>query len=126
MTIHPIADIVREHAGGNARPLLIASAEFLGQFKSDPAKCHDNARRWVEQHPEYGIVEGWIPVDPTFLFFKHSVVTKSDGKLICVTLGSQREIAPSKFIVHNPAWDAATFAELPAAVRTGDALIALG
>ncbi len=113
--LHPLAEILaREHAKGKARPLVIASVEFLAGFEPVPAKCHDNAKRWVERHPEYRVAEGWFPVDPTWShFIKHSVVTKGDGQVICVTLDPQGNTAPCRFIEHDPAWDPTPFAGLP-------------
>ena len=107
---------------GNPRSFHVATSAELGGFVPEEAKCHDNAKRWVAEHPAYMVIEGWLAEDPEFLFVKHSVVVNEDGNLICVTLGSQksatRDVAIHRgILIHRPEWTPTPFAELPAQVQ---------
>ena len=124
--IHEVAEILKiEFAKGRARPLHIATVKELGGFEPEPAKCHDNARRWVAEHPSYRVVEGWIAENTERLFVRHSIVEKipnfffrsSPNILDCVTLGPQGKSAPSGFVVHQRRWTREPFELLPAQVQ---------
>ncbi|WP_316193005.1 hypothetical protein [Bradyrhizobium sp. SZCCHNRI1029] len=49
--------------------------------------CHDNATKWVAEHPEYQVVRGWLlwpQAGPPYMLHAHSVVIGPDG-LVDVT-----------------------------------------
>ena len=46
-------------------------------------KCHENVEVWVQNHPEYSIVRGWLIVSSTIA--KHSVTAAPDGVLFDIT-----------------------------------------
>lgn len=124
MMIHKVADILRIEFAKDRVHHLHATAEELGGFVPQPARCHDNARRWVEEHPSYGVIRGWLAENEDFLFVKHSVVQKSCGSphpLICVTLGAQSKWAPTRFVMHQYRWTKEPFASLPPQVLIPDA-----
>jgi hypothetical protein len=95
--------------------LHFATQAELGALVPEPAKCHDNAQRWVADHPGWSVVEGWI-AETDWLFVKHSVVADPHGSLVCVTLGPEgKHVGP--FIVHQARWTKENFRELPPEIR---------
>ena len=94
--------------------LRIANASDLGEFVSEKAQCHENARRWIASHPGSMLVEGWV-ASSNSNFEKHSVVTDEQGELLCIT---PRELSAynGPFIRHRPEWSSIPFADLPAQV----------
>jgi hypothetical protein len=52
--------------------------------ESDFNTCHDNAARWVAEHPEYEVVQGWLlwpHGGPPYMLHAHSVVSGPTGLL---------------------------------------------
>jgi hypothetical protein len=50
--------------------------------ESDFNNCHDNAARWVAEHPEFEVVRGWLlwpQAGPPYLLHAHSVVSGPAG-----------------------------------------------
>jgi hypothetical protein len=55
-----------------------------------PNNCHENARKFVQSNPSYGVVYGWICVDdglasPSVDFIAHSVIQDVNGNLFEIT-----------------------------------------
>lgn len=64
-----------------------------------PHHCHENADRWVDEHPAWRVVRGWLIVlddGVSALFDAHSVVRDPLGQLWDVT---QSEV--SRFVIHT-------------------------
>jgi hypothetical protein len=102
-----------EFANHQTVPLHIATDETLAGFDPIEGRCHDNARRWVAEHPYYRLVEGWITDNPDVLFDKHTAVVEGDGPVICVTLVRHRQSPPRQFLIHRAEWSPEAFAKLP-------------
>ncbi|GLS18130.1 hypothetical protein GCM10007874_11460 [Labrys miyagiensis] len=98
------------------RPVNVAE---LGQFKSQPADCHNNVKRWVSEHPEHRPAEGWL-VRLDGHFIKHSVVQFEDGTLVDITLHDLGEMKYDEiladFIFHNQI-STCPFSAMPAEIR---------
>jgi hypothetical protein len=50
-------------------------------------RCHENATKWVAEHPEYTVVRGWLlwpQAGPPYLLHAHSIVRGPQG-LVDVT-----------------------------------------
>jgi hypothetical protein len=52
--------------------------------------CHDNAARWVTEHPGHRVIRGWLCFDltvtkPHMRFTAHSVVADESGALVDIT-----------------------------------------
>ena len=58
---------------GEFRKLILAADADLCGFIPETGKCHDNADRWVVDHPQHRVVRGYIIFNDCF-FGKHSVV----------------------------------------------------
>ncbi|MDI1327531.1 MAG: hypothetical protein PSV23_12130 [Brevundimonas sp.] len=75
-----------------------------------PNRCHANAVRWIDSHPDYRIVPGWIPVPYETLpnrlrFHSHSMVEDASGQLRDVTLTAD-QASSHRFIRHPGPTDA--------------------
>jgi hypothetical protein len=65
----------------------IVSQMPIAHAEDDFNKCHDNAMKWVADHPEYRVVRGWLlwpHAGPPYMLHAHSVVSGPDG-LVDVT-----------------------------------------
>jgi hypothetical protein len=70
----------------------VAEAAIVPQMpvahnEDDFNNCHDNAAKWVAEHPEYEVVKGWLlwpQAGPAYMLHAHSVVSGPDG-LVDVT-----------------------------------------
>jgi hypothetical protein len=61
----------------------------LQGWRPDPAFCHDNVARFVQECPDHRRVRGWIVRDNSdidlFWFYPHSVVEDPSGVLFDIT-----------------------------------------
>jgi hypothetical protein len=75
----------------------------IGDDNALPRNCHNNADSWVENHPEFSVVRGWlVVVIPGFQwirFLAHSVVSSADGELFDIT--PQRAFQQHPFLPAN-------------------------
>ena len=79
-------------------PMVVRAATEveLGDFVPGEI-CHENAKRWIDAHPDHSIVRGWIIVTD-FLLDAHSVIADDQGALIDVTPRVSQQRLP--FIRH--------------------------
>jgi hypothetical protein len=77
----------------------------LPGFHTVPNQCHDNADRWVNDHPGDLVLRGWLldaEGDPDthspYRFIAHSVVLTALGRMIDITLPASER--PRRFLVH--------------------------
>jgi hypothetical protein len=95
-----------EFESNRSHKLHLASQDELGAFIPGE-NCHENARRYVADHPGYEVVQGWIA--DYGIFTKHSVVRdQKTGDLVCVTFGpTDKYVGP--FIIHRNSWTIGPF-----------------
>lgn len=101
-----------EYAAKSAIKLRLATDEEMATFPADVSNiCHERAKLWVELHPGWRVVEGWLVVNE-WMFNRHSVVARGDCYL-CVTprLSSDARCL-REFIIHRPEWAPKPFARL--------------
>jgi hypothetical protein len=59
---------------------------FRNGDRPQRSNCHDNAKRWVIENPDFRVVLGWLLVDGEGLLLdRHSVVEGPDGKSMDIT-----------------------------------------
>lgn len=76
-------------------------------WRPEPGRCHDNARRWVGANPTFKVVHGWLNAkgetsENRLRFHSHSVVRSPSGELLDVTL---RQCDPTYDFIPHPHGD---------------------
>lgn len=103
-----VTAVLDSEARGGAEPLHFASPAELNGLVPIAGHCHDNARRYCEENPGYGVVGGWFVLGGSATggrLARHSVVCDPTGKLICVTLAAfDQHTMAGPFVRHDPAW----------------------
>jgi hypothetical protein len=60
----------------------------LGNWRPEPAQCHENVNAWVRNRPQYRTVRGWLVSEQgpgLYWLTAHSVVCDQQGKLLDIT-----------------------------------------
>ena len=93
----------------------------VGDWSPKVAECHQNADRWVEAHPDFAVVRGWV----TYASFgelgcrltAHSVVRRGDMLLDITPLEDDAARRGMHFLTHDGS------EELFSAVKAGSIFI---
>jgi hypothetical protein len=85
---------------GRDRPVRLATVTELGSFRGEPARCFKNARRWVSDHTDHEVVEGWLQTADC-VFVRHAVVRTPTGELLDITPREPGTEMYVRFVEHD-------------------------
>ena len=78
--------ISKRLALAEAQQVRFLAVRFRNGDRPEKSKCHDNAKRWATENPDFRVILGWLLVDDEGLLLdRHSVVEGSVGEFMDIT-----------------------------------------